>query len=424
MAPSSHRLIAVRILFRVGQRRSTLESEFQGKAFRDLHPKNRRFTTELVYGTLRRLKALDFFIERLSERRIDQIDSEIAWILRIGLYQLAWMRVPAHAVVSEAVDLCPAVRKSSAAGFVNAVLRRFERERPSLPAGDSVPDAAIRWSHPEWMVAAFWDAFGREAANRMMDRNNQPPDPWLWINPFRIDRESFLARLREEGITFSEHPELEACVRVGSPGFVLHPLYRAGACFFMDPSSQKVAGMLPVPTDGKIADLCAAPGGKSFILASRRRDIQPIFCADADFSRLLEMEKRAHLYDIPNLQLVQADASRALPLAARFDSILLDVPCSGLGTLRRNPDIRWTFKPSQLARFQRLQTAILREGFRVLRKDGTLIYSTCSVMPQENEQTVESFLSETPEARLEGDFFRSFPDSSDEGFFAARIRRG
>ncbi|HUG43687.1 MAG TPA: 16S rRNA (cytosine(967)-C(5))-methyltransferase RsmB [Acidobacteriota bacterium] len=423
MAQSSHRLIAVRILSRVFQRRSTLEKEFQGKAFRSLQPKNRRFTTELVYGTLRRLKTLDFFIERLSDRSIDRIDAAIAWILRISLYQLAWMRVPAHAVVSEAVDLCPAFRKSSAAGFVNAVLRSFSRERPSVPAGDTVREAAVRWSHPEWLVAAYWDQFGRKAANRMMERNNQPPEPWLWINPFRIDRESFLVRLGEEVISFSERPELEGCVRVDSPSFVLHQLYKTGACFFMDPSSQKVARMVPVESGGQVADLCAAPGGKSFILASRNKDRQPIVCADADFGRLMEMGARAELYGIPNLQLVQADASRTLPVTARFDSILLDVPCSGLGTIRRNPDIRWTFEPSQLTRFQRLQGAILREGFRLLRKEGTLIYSTCSTMPQENEQVVARFFSETPAARLEGSFFRSYPNSPDDSFFAARIRR-
>ena len=423
--PIHARALAVRFLRDVFQRGKHLDALSREPVFLKLDERDRRLVTELVYGVLRNRGLLDFYIAQLSRRPLRRLDQVILWILRVGLYQTEFLRVPDRAAVHEAVSLCRWFRKSSAAGFVNAVLRHFLRKKPVLPAGSSPHALAIGYSHPEWLVQRYLTRYGLSQTEALLKRNNQPPLPSLWVNVFKTDLESFCERLNQEAIDFQTYPNLPNCLLIHSPTFSQHDLYRANYGFFMDVASQEIAYLAKVQEHRLLGDFCAAPGGKSFLLASQKSGNAKICCCDSNLQRLREMEARSFTYQVPDLYFVNADLSLLAPWRNVFDFVLLDVPCSGLGTLRSNPDLRWKIEESNFQSLHDKQVAILRSGFAALRRGGELVYATCSTEPEENEQVVEEFLSCEGEATLLGDFHRTFPGPHPgECFFAARIRHG
>ena len=390
-----------------------------------MDPRNRRLVTELVYGVLRNRSLLDCYLDQLSEKPLHRLDAMILWILRLALYQLEFLRIPDPAVVHEAVTLCRRSRKSSASGFVNAVLRSFLRKRPSLPKGDSPRALAVRYSHPEWLVRRYWKRYGRAGTRALLERNNQPPLPFAWINVFKTELRRFRRKLDREEISYEVYPDLPNCLIIRSPNLPQHKFYRQGLCFLMDVGSQEIAYLPSLERRRVLGDFCAAPGGKAFLMASRKRNDARLYCCDVRADRLRVTQERARFYQVPDLSFVAADLSLAVPFQDGFDFVLLDVPCSGLGTLRSNPDIRWKIQQADLPRFHSKQIAILRNGFAALRPGGELLYCTCSTEPEENDQVVEEFLSTEADARLLGGLHRTFPDPHPgECFFAARIRHG
>ncbi len=419
---SRPRFLAVHFLERLFKEPVRLNTLMQGDEFLKLEQRDRRLVTELVYGVLRNRGLLDHYIERLSQKPFDKLDETVLWIVRLGLYQLHFLRIPDRAAVHEAVGLCRQFRKTSATGFVNALLRSFRRKKLSLPQGDSAHSLAIRFSHPEWLVERYLKRYGVEQTQALLGRNNQPPTPLLWVNSFRTDLANFCSQLDKEQISYELYSELPNCLIVHHPNFSQHPLYQQGLCFFMDASSQEIAGLAQLEGRLKLGDFCCAPGGKSVLLASRKGSNASLFCCDVNFSRLRDARERFKLYQIPDLNFFQADLQLAGPFRVSFDFVLMDVPCSGLGTLRSNPDIRWRFSEQDLRRLHDLQLTLLKSGFEALQEGGELIYSTCSTEPEENELVVEEFLAEEKGAVLKEDFYRTFPaPHSGDCFFAARL---
>ena len=415
------RSVALRVLLdNESGRRVSLGTRFESSDFGSLPDRDRRLATELVYGVLRNRSLLDHQLDALLKRPRSRLDPEVLQILRAGLFQLNFLRIPERAAVHESVRLCRELRKASAAPLVNAVLRRFLRNRPPLPDRGDTRSLSVRYSHPEWLVRRYLSRFGPEGARTILERNNRPPPPHLWVNPFRTTRERFCRRLDREGVPFRLHPRLPHCVRVNSRSFVRHPLYRRGHCFLMSPASQEVAQLGDLSRCRVLGDFCAAPGGKSFILQSRKRSDARLISGDLSLARLRQMKGRADLYRIPQMRAVQADLVDP-PFRRLFDFILLDVPCTGTATLRANPDLRWRLAESDLPGMSRLQRALLRSSFRMLRPGGQLVYATCSTEPEENREVVEHLLNREPEAKLvrqpEGDFLKR------EAFFAACLVR-
>lgn len=415
------RTVALRVLLGSGRgRRVSLETHFESSDFGALPDRDRRLATELVYGVLRNRSLLDWQLDALLKRPRAGLDPEVLQILRVGLFQLNFLRIPERAAVHEAVGLCREFRKVSAGPLVNAVLRRFLRSRPSFPDPHDSRGLSVRYSHPEWLVRRYLSRYGSEGARTILERNNRPPTPHLWVNPFRTTRARFCRRLGREGVPFQLHPRLSHCVRVNSRSFVRHPLYRRGHCFLMSPASQQVAQLGDLSGCRTLGDFCAAPGGKSFILQARKRSGARLISCDLSLSRLRQMKARADLCRIPQLRAVQADLAHP-PFRRRFDFILLDVPCTGTATLRANPDIRWRLAEEDVGRLSRIQCALLRSSFRMLRPGGQLVYATCSTEPEENLGVVETLLDSEPEAKLvrrpEGDFLKR------EAFFAACLVR-
>ena len=419
------RAVAVELLLRQSDRsRVPLDNLASAPNFAQLDGRDRRFVTELVFGVLRNLALLDYYIEWVSHKPLQKLDPEIVSILRTALYQLNYLRVPERAAVHSAVELCRGFKKSSASSFVNALLRRFLSSPPALPQGQTSEALALRYSHPRWLVERYQKRYGGTSTENLLRANNQPPVPFLRVNSLKIGFQEFCQQLEREEISFRPYPRVPNCLIVGSPSFTEHPLYLEGYCFFMDGASQEVVYLGNIQKARRIGDFCSAPGGKLFLLNARKPPKATIYSCDVSHSRLRRMLERARLYTAPKPKAVTADLTQGCPFQIPFDFILVDAPCSGTGTLRSNPDIRIRTLETDLKRFHSRQLSILKNSFEGLRKGGDLLYITCSTEPEENEDVIEEFLAEEPRAAAIADFYRSFPgDSGVGGFFAAQIRR-
>ena len=298
----SARTVAVRILQRQFSSRGTAVVPSRFGAFASLSRRERSLTLELVRGVARQLGLLDYYLGCLSRLPLARIDPVVRWILRLGLYQLEFLEIPARAAVHQSVELCRFFRHSSAGAFVNGVLRSFQKAKPELPRGDGLDALSIRWSHPKWLVRRYLQRFGLSAARDWLELNNQLPRPLLWINQRRIDQKDFLNRLEGEGIDYELDPRGPGCVRVAT-SFAVHELYRSGYCFFLDASSLEVALQAAQYCRGRAADLCAAPGNKSFVWASQTHPCANLVCADISYRRLREMRRRAQLFRFSELLL-------------------------------------------------------------------------------------------------------------------------
>ena len=416
--------MAVRFLEDLFRRQNHIDSLYQNSDFLELDPRNRRLVTELVYGVLRNRQLLDYYLGELSRTALERLDETVLWILRVAIYQVEFLRVPNHAAVHEAVESCRGLHKTSAGGFVNAILRSFLRNSPKLPEGRSASALAVHFSHPEWLVERYLTRYGVDQTENLLRRNNEPPTPVLWVNVFKTDLQSLCRELEEDQISYQVHSQLPNCLIMRSPAFTEHRAYREGRCFVMDAASQEVAYLSELKDRQMLGDFCCAPGGKSFLLASQKAKGAKLYCCDSSFRRLRETGNRAKFLQIPDLNLINADLRFTAPFLKVFDFLLLDVPCSGLGTLRSNPDIRWKVRERDLDRFHSLQVTLLRNGFSVLHPGGELTYSTCSTEPEENEGVIRDFLSQEKKALLVGDFHRTLPNPYlGDCFFAARIRQ-
>lgn len=419
------RAVVIGVLLRQSDRdQIPLDNLSKNQNFARLGRSDRRFVMELVFGVLRNLTLLDYQIRCVSHKPMRKLDPEVLSILRSSLYELNYLRVPERATVHSAVELCRKFKKSSAAPFVNALLRQFLSNPPPTPSGQTPKALALRYSHPLWLVERYLKRYGGDSTEDLLRANNRSPVPFLWVNEFKIEFGEFCRRLQEEHIPFETYEGVPNCLIVKSPSFPEHPLYREGYCFFMDGASQKVVGLANLEGAETIGDFCSAPGGKLFLMSSSKPVAADIYSCDASLSRLRETIKRARLYGVPKPNVSVADLTQGLPFRRPFDFILVDVPCSGTGTLRSNPDIRIRVSEEDLKRFHAKQLAILKNSFDGLRTGGELLYITCSTEPEENEDVIEELLAKEPQASIASDFYRSFPNNLETGgFFAARIRR-
>ena len=336
--------------------------------------RDRSLAAGIVTGTLRWQRSLDHLIEQFSKRRIGKLDPEVVAILRLSLYQLLHLdRVPASAVVDDAVDLTRAARKPSASGFVNAVLRATLRQRhklplPPRPADPRDRDAALAYlgithSHPEWLVARWLDRYGFEATERWVQFNNDPPPLTLRVNTLRTTRDAAIATLAADDVDTEP-------TRFAPDGLVVtrgNPLRRPadGLAFVQDEASQLVPLVVAASPGERVLDLCASPGRKTIAMAADMKDTGVIIASDVRAKRLTLLQDTIRAARPRSVSVVRVPTTGALPFGPRFDAVLVDAPCSGLGTIRRDPDIRWRRREQDLS-----IEAIDRHGRRELgRKD-------------------------------------------------------
>jgi 16S rRNA (cytosine967-C5)-methyltransferase len=406
-----------------------------------LAPRDRALATRLAFGTVQRRATLDHLVETFAGRSVEAIEPGALAALRLGLFQLVGLdRVPAHAAVGESVELAKGASRGGA-GLVNAVLRRAVREASGVLAGlgDATPAAAaLRHSHPEWIAALWWDALGPDGARALMAADNEPAEAALRLNALRGAPEALLAELGASARRPAGPPELPEAVLLDDAFDAHgHPGWARGAFMPQSRAAMAVARILAPRPGERVLDLCAAPGGKTTHLAALMEDRGAIVAVERHPGRAAALERTAARMGASVVEVRAGDAA-AFDESAAYDRVLVDPPCSDLGTLRSRPDARWRKAAEDPARLARLQGAILRAGAAAVRPGGTLVYSTCTISPAENEGVVAAFEAEHPEFRADDlqrelgvwehpgvrRHLQSLPhrDGTD-GFFIARLRR-
>src|SRR5574341_1537419 len=377
-----------------------------------MRPDDRALCHELVLGVLRRRLWLDRIIEYMGDRRVEKLDLPVRLALEIGLYQLRFLtRIPQSAAVNESVNLVRTSRVKSAAGFVNAVLRRALRESEYNPAATvDVPleKLSLETSHPRWLIERWVDAFGFEEAAALARANNEPaPVAFRFTARSRGDRESIESVWTELESAGAEIVPSQVCPdswRVVGASNTVRRFLDDGIIYIQDEASQLLAHLLRVQSGQRVLDVTAAPGSKATHLAALTPDASivagDLYPRRVETMRLLAAKQQARLH-----VLIQ-DATRPLPFPNEsFDRVLLDAPCTGTGTLRRNPEIRYRLKSEDINQLARQQLQMLVQSGRTLGPGGRLVYSTCSVEPEEDEHVVALFLQAHPQ------FVKSLPDA-------------
>lgn len=401
-----------------------------------LDARDRRWTQELLWGMLRKRSWVDHLLAPRVRGGLARLDADLADLLRLGVYQLFEMgSVPAYAAIAQTVELAKQRHGLGASKLVNAVLRRLDRERDALggemPA-DPVEALAVEYSHPRWMVARWVARWGADETRALLEANNREAP--LIVRPWGLVREQLEAMLEDSGVGVSDAPLVDDSL-VLAPGTVLTALgaFQQGRCFVQDPAATLVTRYAAVPAGAQVVDLCAAPGGKSVELS---RTAGHVTAADANESRLARVIETIDRLALENVDAVVADARDGT--LGQFDAVLVDAPCTGTGTFRRHPDARWRLKTSDLAVMGATQRAVLRGAALCVKPGGLLIYSTCSLEPEENDAQVEAFLADhpgwtlepppagtVPEQVLDAGRLRVLPQRHGaDGSFAARLRRG
>ncbi len=406
-----------------------------------LDPRERALATRLAYGTVQRATTLDHLIERLAGRPVSALDAAVLAALRLGLFQLAHLdRVPAHAAVGESVELAKAASRGGA-GLVNAVLRRATREAPAMLAAldDATPaGAALRHSHPAWVAELWWETLGAAEARALMAADNEPAETTVRANALRTGREPLLEALGDSAHPVAGAPELPEAIALDAAFDAHgHPGWSEGLFMPQSRAAMAVSRILGPRRGERVLDLCAAPGGKTTHLAALMEGTGEVVAVERHPGRADALRRTAGRMGAANVTVETADAA-AFRAPESFDRVLVDPPCTDLGTLRSRPDARWRKDAAQPARLAELQGRILRAGAEALRPGGTLVYSTCTISPAENEQVVARFLAERPDFAaddLQADLpvwkhpgvdrhLQTLPhrDGTD-GFFIARLRR-
>lgn len=400
-----------------------------------LDARDRRWLHELLWGMLRRRGWIDAVLATRVKGGLAKLDAEIVDLLRVGVYQLLFMgSVPAYAAIAQTVEITKWRSGIGASKLVNAVLRRVDRERdalePSVP-GDPVQALALRHSHPEWVVARWVERWGFEHAEQLLLTNNE--ESTITVRPYRIGREQLDAMLESADVVTVNVPLVPDSIRLGS-GVMLTELdaFKQGLLYVQDPAATLVTQYADIPHDAVVADLCAAPGGKSLELS---RKASMVVSADRSKTRVERMLLGFGRLDAQKLFPIVADAS--MPAIAPVDVVLVDVPCTGTGTFRRHPDARWRLRVSDFAVLGASQRAILRAAAQIVKPGGLLIYSTCSLELEENDDVVDAFLTDQPEFSLDPPAVSAVPAEvldngrlrvlphrhGSDGAFAARLRR-
>jgi 16S rRNA (cytosine967-C5)-methyltransferase len=366
-----------------------------------LKPADRALTHELVLGALRWQRWLDRIVEHFSKRSVDSLDLPVRIALRLALYQLRFLsRVPASAAVNESVNLVRIAKVSSAAAFVNAVLRRAIREADYDPASevhDPIEKLAVGTSHPAWLIDRWIKSFGLAEAESFARSNNEIPPTAFRVVHARANEDDIVQQLTAAGGSVERSSIADHAFRISGALALLRDLSTNGQIYLQDEASQLVPQLLDARPGELVLDLCAAPGGKTTLLAGRANDAAIIIAADRSATRLTTITTTAALHQLNNIKPILLDAGDKLPFAPEsFDRILVDAPCSGTGTLRRNPEIRWRLTPDDIPTLAAAQKQFLDNASEMLKPGGRLVYSTCSVEPEENEQVIEHFLSTHP----------------------------
>jgi 16S rRNA (cytosine967-C5)-methyltransferase len=433
------RRCAFAVIRRVFEQQAYADRALQAEAG-ELDARDRALAMRLAYGAIQRRATLDHAIEHLAGRPATQLDPPLLAALRLGLYELLYLDgAPDRAVVADCVELAKSGR-GAGHGLVNAVLRRAAREgAPALLGGlreDTPEHAALAHSHPEWVARMWWHELGRADALALMAADNEPGELALRVNTLRADPASVA---RELAVATHTDPELPEALVLDGP-FDLHgsPAWSAGTVIAQSRAAMLVAHALDPQPGERVLDLCAAPGGKSTHLAALMGGEGEVVAVERNPTRARELGDTARRLDARSVRVEVSDAALPRLDGDLFDRVLVDPPCSGLGTLQARADLRWRVNPEQISELAGLQATILAAGARALRPGGVMVYSTCTISSVENERQIERFLARNSDFALDDltnvQQIHTHPQAPKTlltmphrdhtaGFFIARLRR-
>lgn len=396
------RALAAKVLNQVVEQGQSL-SQALPAAQQDLSPKDKALLQMLCYGVLRTLPRLDFFCRSLMKKPLKGKQRAMHFLILVGFYQLLYTRIPSHAAVGETVNGAKALKKPALKGMVNGVLRSFLREQESLLAKADKEDALV-YCHPSWLVKRLQAAYGVEVAANVMNENNQQAPMWLRVNARHHNRDEYQTLLSEVELTSFPAQDTESCnaLRLEKATDVYKlPGFEQGWVSVQDGAAQLAAHYLDAQPNELVLDACAAPGGKTVHALELQPKIKQMVAVDADDKRLLRVQENLERLQL-TAKVIHGDASKPNSWwsGEQFDRILCDAPCSATGVIRRHPDIRWLRRDSDIAELVALQKSILNALWDKLKPGGTLLYATCSILPDENDLQIKSFLENRSDASL------------------------
>ena len=366
-----------------------------------LSPADAGLCSRIIYGVIQNETLLDFYLSGFCSQRLDRLQPPLADILRIGAYQILFLdRVPDSAAVHTSVELAKGAGRGQASGLVNAVLRRLCREKeglPEIPSRDEAKYLSIRYSHPKWLVKRLLTLLGREGTEAFLITGNSQPPAAVQVNACRAAMEDAVASLETESVHVEVHPWLADCLLLSGTGDLERlKAFQSGMIYVQDPAARLAVLAAGFRPGSRILDVCAAPGGKSFAAAIAMGDRGEIISCDLHENKLKRIQEGAARLGLTSIRTEAADG-RVCREEWRnaFDLVLVDAPCSGLGILRKKPDIRRK-KADGLLTLPVVQSSILENASNYVRPGGTLLYSTCTILPEENEEVTDAFLGLHP----------------------------
>lgn len=393
--------------------------------------------SRIVYGVLQNRMLIDYYLSAYCTQRLDHLQQPLPDILRIGAYQILFLdKVPPSAAVNESVELAKASKRGAAAGLVNAVLRKLSQNRASLPAlpENTVERLSLETSHPKWLTERMLSLLGAADAEAFLRLNNAVAPITAQVNPLKSTSESLLRELASAGVKASMHRWVPDCMELSGTGdLTTLPAFYRGELIVQDAAARLVSLIAGVQPGAKVLDVCAAPGGKAFSTAFAMRNEGEVVACDLHENKLRRIHDGAARLGLGCIRTQAADGRvfRA-GWADAFDAVLCDVPCSGLGVIRKKPDIRYK-EPGVLAGLPSVQRAILENSARYVRPGGVLVYSTCTVLPEENERVTDDFLDGNPSFSYEtfdlpigsapGRITLWLQTHGTDGFYISKLRR-
>lgn len=396
-----------------------------------LEPADRRLLQELAFGAVRWQATLDWLIRNKTEGRTQKIVLQI--LLRLGLYQIFWLeRIPDHAAVNETVELARQLGFGPQSGFINAVLRGYLRERDATAQQLEAlkrDQPAIGYSHPEWLYQRWKDHFGDDHARALLDWNNKPPPTYARLNQLKGTAEALAQRWEKEGVLFTprnwDWHETDTVFELRShPPLASLASFQEGLFYIQDPSTLLAVQALD-PTPGEaILDACAAPGGKTTYIAQLMQNRGFIMAQDIDVRRREMVRENCNRLGVRIVNLSRATTAVNQDLSEPFDRVIVDVPCSNTGVMRRRVDLRWRIEQAELKRLTDTQFQLLEKVAEQVKPGGTVVYSTCSLEPEENEELMRRFIATHPSFSIEHErALLPFNDGVDGAYVARLVRK-
>ena len=398
----SARITALRVLVSCRSNNAWADAALKAQISRDgLSGPDAALCSRIVYGVMQNQMLLDFYIGAYCSQKPDHLQPPLLEILRIGAYQILFLdKIPDSAAVNTSVELAKLSNRGQASGLVNAVLRKISQNKetlPPIPDRDEVQRLSIQYSHPKWLTKRMVNLLGREEAERFLASNNRIAPLTIQINPLKTTMESLTEELRQSGVEVRPHGWVPDCLELSGTGdLTALPAFRDGKFLVQDPAARLVSLIAGVQPGQKVLDVCAAPGGKSLSAAFAMVGKGSIVACDLHENKLKRIQESADRLGIDMISTEAADGRVFRPeWESAFDVVLVDAPCSGLGIIRKKPDTRYK-KADDLFTLPVIQSAILDNAARYVRPGGTLVYSTCTILPEENEQVTQAFLAEHP----------------------------